>query len=141
MPYASHWKCHHCHHLWSLALYDQCNNCYHRRCEGCRLVAIRTRSNNYPTNSNATSEAHTQNYSSIHPNTSAFTLNGQTAHEHQPESVNQRSESLPAPNAALGTDIYICCQCGGAPGPQVWQHNRKCSGCGHTAGGCCFWYK
>ena len=129
MLFASHWKCHSCQHIFTRVGYVEHPLCHHRRCGAYNQLALRKRSSN-----------HTPPHRHSECTSSNITSSSRRDRENQPAVITQHSETASAPRSSLGTDIYICCQCD-SEGPQVWQHNILCSGCGHLACRYCQWFE
>jgi hypothetical protein len=140
MPYATHWKCHNCQNVFSIAGYVECPLCYHRKCRSCREIAVRNRSNNYQSSSRSGDYASATPRQQRGLTSSTAASSSQSRRGDDSEVARSHSTGLSAPKSSLGTDIYSCCQCD-SQGPQVWQHNRLCSGCSHAACPNCIWYE
>jgi hypothetical protein len=52
---------------------------------------------------------------------------------------SQPNSSHKAPSSSLKTSLYTCCRC--HDGPKVWEHQRRCVNCNHTACSSCRWAK
>jgi hypothetical protein len=140
MPFATHWKCHNCQNVFSIAGYVECPLCHHRRCHSCRKFAVGNRSNNYQSNSRSGDYAPAMPRQQRGLTSSTAASSSQSRGGDESEVASSPSTRLSAPKSSLGTDIYACCQCD-SQGPQVWQHNRLCSGCSHAACPYCLWYE
>lgn len=140
MPDATHWKCHHCQHCFRIDGYVECPFCHHRKCHACPVFAARNRPGNLRSSLHSRSGDHARNHQDVGHRRSNTTSANHFQHDYLSEVTNQYSERSSRPRLSLRTDIYTCCQCSVA-GPQVWQHNRKCSECGHLACSSCSWFK
>lgn len=140
MPYATHWRCEGCQQSFTIAGYVECPFCQHRRCPSCSVFAVGNRSSNYQSHSHSVSETSTPRPHHNTHTSSNYTAANQSQRVNRSEVASQRSATISAPKSSLSTDIYTCCKCD-SEGPQVWQHNRWCSGCGHAACPHCTWYK
>lgn len=78
-----------------------------------------------------------------HSQTDLSSINIESSDQSKRVRQSQNQSQVPRATSTHSFDeinIYTCCQCSEA-GPQVWETNRKCSGCNHIACTDCTWHR